>query len=83
MSETREPANADMYQMIPRLAGDIASGRVERDSFSEHVAQNKVPHVPKKIKKHHAAAGKSGSHWGKRPVACPPRNFCYVSHIIL
>jgi len=29
MSEHRETANADVYQTIPRLAGDIASGRAE------------------------------------------------------
>ncbi|MFP4440054.1 MAG: hypothetical protein ACLFVO_22700 [Chloroflexaceae bacterium] len=29
MSEYRETANADRYQAIPRLAGDIASGRAE------------------------------------------------------
>jgi len=29
MSETRETADADMYQAIPRLAGDIACGRAE------------------------------------------------------
>ena len=31
MSETRETANADMDQVIPRLMGDIASGRAEQD----------------------------------------------------
>jgi hypothetical protein len=29
MRETRETANADRYQTIPRLAGVIASGRAE------------------------------------------------------
>jgi hypothetical protein len=29
MRETRETSNAAMYQALPRLAGDIASGRVE------------------------------------------------------
>ncbi|MFP4438072.1 MAG: hypothetical protein ACLFVO_12560 [Chloroflexaceae bacterium] len=29
MSEHRETANADVYQAIPRLAGDNASGRAE------------------------------------------------------
>jgi hypothetical protein len=29
MSENRETANADMYQAIPCLAGDIVSGRAE------------------------------------------------------
>jgi len=33
MSEHRETANADMHQAIPRLVGNIASGRAE-DSFS-------------------------------------------------
>ncbi|MFP4436442.1 MAG: hypothetical protein ACLFVO_04280 [Chloroflexaceae bacterium] len=31
MSETRETTSADRYQAIPRLAGDIASGRAETD----------------------------------------------------
>ncbi|MFP4437058.1 MAG: hypothetical protein ACLFVO_07405, partial [Chloroflexaceae bacterium] len=35
MSEHRETANADMDQAIPRLAGDIASGRAE-DSMLFH-----------------------------------------------
>jgi hypothetical protein len=37
MSENREPANNDVYQAIPRLAGDIASGRAEDSrSFSRN-----------------------------------------------
>ncbi|MFP4437575.1 MAG: hypothetical protein ACLFVO_10030 [Chloroflexaceae bacterium] len=41
MSENRETANAAMDQAIPRLAGDIASGRAE-DSwlFHKKVAQS-------------------------------------------
>jgi len=35
MSEQREPATTDMYPAIPRLAGDIASGRAE-DSMLVH-----------------------------------------------
>jgi hypothetical protein len=33
MSEKRETANADMQQTIPRLTGDIASGRAEVSIF--------------------------------------------------
>ncbi|MFP4438431.1 MAG: hypothetical protein ACLFVO_14405 [Chloroflexaceae bacterium] len=33
MSEYRETANAAMDQAIPRLAGDIASGRAEDSAF--------------------------------------------------
>jgi len=33
MSETRETANADMDQVIPRLVGDIAAGRAEEVLF--------------------------------------------------
>jgi len=33
MSENRETATADMDQAIPRVAGDIASGRAEETSF--------------------------------------------------
>jgi hypothetical protein len=33
MSATRETANADMDQVIPRLVGDIASGRAEEVIF--------------------------------------------------
>jgi hypothetical protein len=35
MSEHRKTANTDMYPAIPRLAGDIASGRAE-DSYLFH-----------------------------------------------
>jgi hypothetical protein len=39
MSENRETANADMYQAISRLVGDIASGRAEQTIlFHEHLA---------------------------------------------
>ncbi|MFP4439995.1 MAG: hypothetical protein ACLFVO_22390 [Chloroflexaceae bacterium] len=54
MSEHRETTNADMYQAIPRLAGDRASGRVEPDILLE--------------KKYPAAAGEADVHPGKRPV---------------
>jgi len=33
MSEKHEPAGAAMYQAIPRLAGDSASGRTEETIF--------------------------------------------------
>jgi hypothetical protein len=33
MIEKHEPASAVMYQAIPRLAGDTASGRVEDAIF--------------------------------------------------
>jgi len=33
MSEKRKTANADIAQAIPRLAGDIASGRTEEPSL--------------------------------------------------
>jgi len=40
MSEHREAASADMYQAIPGLVGDIASGRAEADIlFHEKLAQ--------------------------------------------
>jgi hypothetical protein len=31
MSENREPANAGVYQAIPRLTGDIAFGQGEKE----------------------------------------------------
>ncbi|MFP4437848.1 MAG: hypothetical protein ACLFVO_11430 [Chloroflexaceae bacterium] len=39
MSEHRETANTDMYPAIPRLAGDIASGRAKNSMlFHKNVA---------------------------------------------
>jgi hypothetical protein len=36
MNEIRETANAERYPAIPHVAGDIASGRVEKTrSFSQ------------------------------------------------
>jgi hypothetical protein len=41
MSEKHEPGGAAVDQAIPRLAGDIASGRAEDSSFfHKHVAQH-------------------------------------------
>jgi len=41
MSETRETTSADMDQAIPRLAGDIASGRAE-DSLKDEAGFHQV-----------------------------------------
>ncbi len=37
--EKHEPAGAAMYPAIPRLAGDIASGRAEDFTFSQKNSQ--------------------------------------------
>ncbi|MFP4440444.1 MAG: hypothetical protein ACLFVO_24680 [Chloroflexaceae bacterium] len=50
MSETREPANADSYQTIPRLAGVIASGRAEWNILFQEM-WHVVPHFLKKKQK--------------------------------
>jgi hypothetical protein len=45
MSENRETTNADMYQVLPRLAGDIASSRAEETrSLFTNMGLNE-PHV--------------------------------------
>jgi hypothetical protein len=67
MSEQRETANTDMYQAIPRLAGDIASGRAEETrSFSQNNSRCEL--FCEKEKTYHAAVGESGFHRVKRPV---------------
>jgi len=53
MSENRATTNADMYKVLPRLAGDIASGRWEETrSFSQenhkmNFSCEKEHHVPR------------------------------------
>ncbi len=54
-------------QVIPRLVGDIASGRAE-DSILFHKKNHIVNFFVKKAKKHHAAAGDSAIHRVKCPV---------------
>jgi hypothetical protein len=66
MSEHRETANADMYQTIPRLAGDSASGRAEEiRSFSQKNVR--CTFFCEKETKQHAAAGESNLASGQTP----------------
>jgi hypothetical protein len=59
MSETRETTSADMDQVIPHLAEDIASGRVEETrSFAQKIHNVNV--FVQKKNKYHAVAGEDG-----------------------
>jgi hypothetical protein len=50
MSEKHEPAGAAMYPALPRLAGDIASGRAEEPrSFSRKFGSPSQIFVKKKV----------------------------------
>ncbi|MFP4439492.1 MAG: hypothetical protein ACLFVO_19795 [Chloroflexaceae bacterium] len=75
MSEKRETVNAAMDQAIPRLAGNIATGRVE-DSilFPKKFAQS--ADFRKNKKEYHAAAGESAIHSGEHLVWNRPRTLC-------
>ncbi|MFP4439050.1 MAG: hypothetical protein ACLFVO_17555 [Chloroflexaceae bacterium] len=67
MSEHRETANAAVDQVIPHVAEDSASGRVEETrSFSHKNSQREF--LCEKEKMYHAAAGDSAVHRVKRPV---------------
>jgi hypothetical protein len=68
MSETREPANADMDQAILCLTRDIASGRVEENISFAQKRCTLCNIFVQKHKKYHAAAGDSAFHRMKRPV---------------
>jgi hypothetical protein len=73
MSETRETVNADIYQAISGLVGDIASGREEKTrSFSQKNSRHEF--FVKKIKKYHAAAGEAAFRSGTRPKPARPCN---------
>ncbi|MFP4436955.1 MAG: hypothetical protein ACLFVO_06890 [Chloroflexaceae bacterium] len=66
MSEHRETANADLYQVIPRSFEDIASGRVEETrSFCEK--ERKSTMLPQAIR--HFI-------WSNAWLVCPPRTSC-------
>jgi len=58
MSENRETTNTNMDQALPRLAGDIVSGRAEQDILLQAFWRC-APKCLQKIKKHHAAAGEN------------------------
>jgi len=59
MSEKREPASANVFYTILRLAVDIAPGRVEETIFFSK-NWHSVPNFREKVKEYHAAAGESG-----------------------
>jgi hypothetical protein len=68
MNEHRETATAAMDQVIPHLAEDSASGRVEATILVHTHFCTSCKNVCEQEKKYHAAAGESGFHRVKRPV---------------
>jgi hypothetical protein len=67
MNENRETTSADMDQVIPHLAEDSASGRVEEPrSFAQKNSQREF--FCAKEKTSHAAAGEAGLQLVKRVV---------------
>jgi len=67
ISEHRETANANTYQTIPRLTGDIASGRTEETSSCSRNFGSKSQNFVNKKKQYHAAAGEICRSPGETP----------------